>query len=338
MVEHEMLPGQDVPPELIDDLLFGELPPSGIPNVFSGPFGLGSMFPPEFPQQMGHFTSPPNGAFIQSIPPSERPAQAATYGGELSWGSEVELPQPGETVPPPQAPTITIQAPTESNVAKTGTRVPSGSTLSRAEPRTPRTATHVEVDIVEEEVLPDAAVPDPRERDLPAVPSESIHSHRPSPVQQSTSLHQTALRAPATERAAPLPSQYASPRTAPATAVDQKSHLGLSGNAPELIQSPRTTTAMVTAPTHLAEADLNGAGYPGQPGRDTIHVLDTGYGNLADPMPWDRITQRLYSWAMVWEEETFARALENISLGKQVSATHAVFSMSLGWPTLAGLT
>jgi hypothetical protein len=83
---------------------------------------------------------------------------------------------------------------------------------------------------------------------------------------------------------------------------------------------------------------LNGAGYPGQPGRDTIYVLDTGYGNLADPMPWDRITQRLYSWAMVWEEETFARALENISLGKQVSETHAVFSMSLGWPTLVGLT
>jgi hypothetical protein len=328
MVEHEMLPGQDVPPELIDDLLFGELPPSDIPNVFSGPFGLGSIFPPEFPQQMGHFTSPPNGAFIQSIPPTERPAQAATYGGELSWGSEVELPQPGETVPPPQAPTITIQAPTESNVAKTGTRVPSGSNLSRAEPRTPRTATHVEVDIVEEQVLPDAAVPDPREWDLPAVPSESIHSHRPSPVQQSTSLHQTAPRTPATERMAPLPSQHASPRTAPATAVDQRSQLGLNGNAPELIQSPRTTTAMVTAPTHLAEADLIGAGYPGQPGRDTIHVLDTGYGNLADPMPWDRITQRLYSWAMVWEEETFAKALENISLGKQVRPKRSKLSSS----------
>jgi hypothetical protein len=85
---------------------------------------------------------------------------------------------------------------------------------------------------------------------------------------------------------------------------------------------------MVTAPTHLAEADLIGAGYPGQPGRDTIHVLDTGYGNLADPMPWDRITQRLYSWAMVWEEETFAKALENISLGKQVRPKRSKLSSS----------
>jgi hypothetical protein len=31
---------------------------------------------------------------------------------------------------------------------------------------------------------------------------------------------------------------------------------------------------------------------------------------------------------MVWEEETFARALENISLGKQVSAKHTKFSSS----------
>jgi hypothetical protein len=86
---------------------------------------------------------------------------------------------------------------------------------------------------------------------------------------------------------------------------------------------------MVTAPTHLGEVpEFTGAGYPGPHGRDTIHVLDTGNGNLADPMPWDRITQRLYSWAMVWEEETFARALENISLGKQVSAKHTKFSSS----------
>jgi hypothetical protein len=34
--------------------------------------------------------------------------------------------------------------------------------------------------------------------------------------------------------------------------------------------------------------------------------------------PWNLINQKLYSWALVWEEETYKRALENISLGHQI--------------------
>lgn len=36
------------------------------------------------------------------------------------------------------------------------------------------------------------------------------------------------------------------------------------------------------------------------------------------PKPWDVVTQRLYSWALVWMQEDFMRALEHIALGHQV--------------------
>jgi hypothetical protein len=39
---------------------------------------------------------------------------------------------------------------------------------------------------------------------------------------------------------------------------------------------------------------------------------------LPSPAPWDIVTQRLYSWALVWMEKDFVDALENISLGSQV--------------------
>jgi hypothetical protein len=219
------------------------------------------------------------------------------------------------------APTINIQAPTESNAAKTATRVPSGSNLSRVDPRTPR---QVDVDIIEEKIIPDAAVPDPRERDLPAVPSESIHSNRPSPVPQSTSLHQaTATRTPGTQRTVVPPTQDGSPRNLAGTASLQDSTRGagvsvpIHNLAPTSAPSPRTTAA-VTAPTHLDGANFAG-GSGRLEGRDKVHVIDALNGSLDEAMPWDRVTQRLYSWAMVWEEESFSRALENISLGKQVS-------------------
>jgi hypothetical protein len=35
--------------------------------------------------------------------------------------------------------------------------------------------------------------------------------------------------------------------------------------------------------------------------------------------PWGLITQRLYAWALVWEENMFIKAMEEISLNKQVS-------------------
>lgn len=39
---------------------------------------------------------------------------------------------------------------------------------------------------------------------------------------------------------------------------------------------------------------------------------------LPTPRPWDLITQRLYSWALVWPPEDFVRSLEATALGLQV--------------------
>ncbi|KAH8081113.1 hypothetical protein HD553DRAFT_85796 [Filobasidium floriforme] len=39
---------------------------------------------------------------------------------------------------------------------------------------------------------------------------------------------------------------------------------------------------------------------------------------LPSPRPWDVVTQRLFSWAMVWPPEDFVRSLETTALGQQV--------------------
>jgi hypothetical protein len=39
---------------------------------------------------------------------------------------------------------------------------------------------------------------------------------------------------------------------------------------------------------------------------------------LPSPRPWDVVTQRLFSWAMVWPPEDFVRSLETTALGHQV--------------------
>ncbi|WOO84925.1 uncharacterized protein LOC62_06G008435 [Vanrija pseudolonga] len=43
--------------------------------------------------------------------------------------------------------------------------------------------------------------------------------------------------------------------------------------------------------------------------------------------PWDLVTQRLYGWALVWEEDSFVRALERMALGFQVKFPLAVYTM-----------
>jgi hypothetical protein len=39
---------------------------------------------------------------------------------------------------------------------------------------------------------------------------------------------------------------------------------------------------------------------------------------LPYPRPWDIVTQRLFSWALVWPPEDFVRSLEQTALGQQV--------------------
>lgn len=40
--------------------------------------------------------------------------------------------------------------------------------------------------------------------------------------------------------------------------------------------------------------------------------------HLPSPRPWDVVTQRLFSWALVWPPEDFVRSLETTALGRQV--------------------
>lgn len=60
--------------------------------------------------------------------------------------------------------------------------------------------------------------------------------------------------------------------------------------------------------------------YPSTPPRpvDTAAIADPATSTKAQPQAWDCVQQRLYSWAVVWEDSTFSQALEDISLGKQV--------------------
>lgn len=56
------------------------------------------------------------------------------------------------------------------------------------------------------------------------------------------------------------------------------------------------------------------------PPRDRTHVVDSLYPPMAGWKPWNMLTQRLYSWALIMEEKSFVKALEDISLGRQVEA------------------
>jgi hypothetical protein len=51
---------------------------------------------------------------------------------------------------------------------------------------------------------------------------------------------------------------------------------------------------------------------------DMITIVRPDATAKPEPRPWDCVQQRLYSWAVVWEDSSFSHALEDISLGKQV--------------------
>ena len=213
----------------------------------------------------------------------------------MTWGSDVELPQAGDSIPPPiqGGPTINIQPPTESNIGKSSYRVPSGPTYSQATPRTPP-GMPLPRDIVFE--APGGVIQQPQpgegmDRDLPPAPPESILSQRQSPVPGTGSPH-----TPGTQ-----PSQRVSP-----TNNGNGGQSGTYVTAPKSILQPQRT--YVTPPQ---------GSQPLTPGRDRIHVTDS---MPADEKvdSWNLVTQKLYSWALIWEEETFVRAMERMSLGCQI--------------------
>lgn len=318
--------------DMLDDLIYNELGPEfghvmgfqrgpmsgmpalgsnataqGVPNMLNSA-GYRSETPPrQMPSRMG--------ASIHTIPPtvlSQPQNLAASAGqgqrlgsaggpGDLTWGSDVELPQASETTQPvmPTAPTINIQPPTDSNIGKSSYRVPSGPTYSQATPRTPPGMPRAH-DIVFE--APGGVIHgQPTERDLPAAPSESIRSHRDSPVAGPGPMPEQAIpQTPASQTSRLVsPPVHGGNGTAQSTAF-------VTAPAPKSILQPQRT--YVTPPQDSQ---------PLAGGRDRIHVTDSmPTEDKADP--WDLATQKLYSWALVWEEETFVRAMERMSLGSQV--------------------
>lgn len=326
--------------QLIDDLLYHDFMPPGLPP---GLMDMGHSFPfhqQVFAQQSQHSAIHPvdesSHVAIEegmTAAPSREPSiaqqQARSRGrgsqppprDSITWGSEVELPQPNETVSPPRAPpTINIQAPTESGVGRSSHRVPSGPTVSHA---TPRTAPGMpKRDIVFEApggVIHNEATPSGMDRELPPAPSESVKSNRPTP----------------TARGVPLPegagTQYSTPGDASARLVSPPTNEAHSAADPRRTQaSSMYKTAPVAGtqylptnqhspvPMHrLDPTHLQGGHTPEQNTRDVIHVTDSN-AEETFPDPWDLITQKLYSWGMVWDDETFVRAMERISLGEQV--------------------
>ena len=197
-------------------------------------------------------------------------------GDIMSWGSDVEMPQPGETIQAPRPPpTINIQAPTDSNLGKSQ-RTRSHTVRSGSSVRYPP-KTQSQQASANKVVAADISRLDPQERDLPPPPSESLLSNPGSAVKRANTRQSVKPN-----RHEPIP-------------VDERHN-----------QSVYETAAM--EPNNHAVSAI----------RDKLHIIDPINPKIVEPAPWNLITQRLYSWALVWEDETFIRALERISLGQQV--------------------
>ncbi|WVQ93108.1 hypothetical protein IAU59_000172 [Kwoniella sp. CBS 9459] len=381
---------QDIPSNLIDELIFHELPSSGFTGGVHMPHGLtqsilfpeqGSMPPmPGYASQKAqtHYTTnkpvstaAPRSHYMDRQGPdaasahtaraptnaptqytaraptqarSVAPIQTETHRGHVNpdiptWGSEVELPQ-ADSLPVPDgptgAPTINIIAPTEPIVApgRISTRAPSRAASQTGTVRAPD---HVDVTVITERALPETAVPNPRERDLPAPPSESVRSHRPSPPSKST----------------PLDANTAQGRTPGAASIaltqgsvgggiqfpSQSAYIGNPDHYPPSLYGPppgaqapfgvyraprsaqgKSSTPQARSDIHMQSHDiiLSPPQNPTSPPRDRIHIVDPLHPHMGGWKPWDMLTQRLYSWALIAEEKSFVRALEEVSLGRQV--------------------
>jgi hypothetical protein len=270
------------------------------------------------PHQPGQGQGAGAGAYIRNLTPSA-PAQTRDRD-DLTWGSEVELPQAGDNVSPPKpsAPTIHIQAPTDSNVGK------SQRTYATQSARGP---VRVEYEVIEETIeqeLP-TALPEPTERDLPPTPAESIRSNRPSPAPTSTNL--PIRQGSYTQMSMPpkAPTMYGNQATYRTTYEQIPRQPGTTTMSVDMPDSGTGYKTAVQHPHYYHEEpklapvaplgrplSVHGEEEQDGPGQDDAFVVE-------GPRPWDRIMQRLFSWAVVWEEGMFTRAMEDISLNKQVS-------------------
>jgi hypothetical protein len=70
--------------------------------------------------------------------------------------------------------------------------------------------------------------------------------------------------------------------------------------------------------------------HPGGQAGPRKHYDDPLLPELPFPRPWDVVTQRLFSWALVWPPEDFVRSLETTALGKQVDEfALAIYTMTI---------
>ena len=376
-VEEEEAPSQDVENNFIDELLFNTLQASALPPSMRGmqqmplDFQLGPTMGTYGPPLMRSGMTPSDTPtrIAASVRSTVHEGQRRDVNGELiSWGSEVEAPPVNANAPAPMtpvAPTIMIQAPTESNVEKSR----SGVTQSRGT-RTHR-GTSVDLNGSREarNSLPDhpVAVPDPTQRSLPATPDDSIKSFRPSPPPNPVSMPLPPSKPPTVasnhqdqgrnlvsleevlmedprRTLPPLPtvpppqsvkmareqshygslvhdraSQPSHARTAvpsqPVTtdpASNDKTSSAPQGGMSSLLPDSHTQTGYKTAVEQPIRTP------PGRT-RDRLHLVDPIGTNDPEATPWDMVSERLFSWAILWDDNTFINALEGLSLGHQVS-------------------
>lgn len=343
--------------------------------------------PTQYSQQAGAASQ------VRSVGPlTERRPSAQ---GDLIWGSEVELPHPNESISFPHiaGPTINVLPPTESNMGnnKASTRASPRSRTFSASKSHPSTTVggrmapdDGRIDVITEQPLSVGAMPDPREKELPPQPSESVKNQPPDPTlfDNMTAAQRTQ---PGTVTGSAIPKNMAQsaysygppdqyPPSAPrlrtantqvqsaadvgvnagivtgsiyGTAIEPPTTSFFPGQTMRHIAVPGTTVPPAPVspmhsdpvpPTsqpfseplstihmrlHETKSSPFTATAPGKSTsapRDRIHVVDPLFSPMAGWKPWDMLTQRLYSWALIMEEKSFVRALEDISLGRQVEA------------------
>ncbi|WWC91089.1 uncharacterized protein L201_006030 [Kwoniella dendrophila CBS 6074] len=362
---------QDIPGNLIDELMFNEMPSSGFTHGIHMPQGLTQsiVFPEQAPmptmpgQPATHYSHKPvstypaartgyaptqlpqvNGTAHSHYAPtnytynapsqarSAHPTQAPTNVNPAdipTWGSEVEMPQAGDNNVQPLAPTINVLAPTESGLGPNGrpsTRAPSPSVRSRNVSRAGTHHTgpdHVEVTVITEQPLQD--MPNGTARPPTTVPAQSEQSYRPTPPSKSTvlggdNMNYTGRGGNNGQDRSQVNGEQFQAQSAYIGSPDQYPPT-LSKPVPSSQVAPTTTVNPQMSDIHMQPHNImmsppKNPGAP--PRRDMIHIIDPLLPSMGGWKPWDMLTQRLYSWALIAEEKSFVRALEEVSLGRQV--------------------
>lgn len=314
-----------IPQQLINDLIFNQLPSSNFPGS-----GMPSFFPIGHPlaMHMVRTTDSPEGARIHTLASTHKPRENSG-DHTLTWGSEVELPSGTNNSPPKSrnfGPTINVQPPTESNARTRLASIP-----SRTDPRTPF---RTEIDLMEEQIIPGSGMAEKSLPDTPEAKGQSVRSTAPSPEdvrggggrgrgEAADYFDHDQYRQDLARSNNTTPTIQQNPPRAPRSAAGNGNNIPHHRSTERSEISPITQDA-VTAPTHITQH------YPttdSKRGQDIIHVREA-VEPVLEMGPWDHVTQRLYAWALVWEDETFTKALESLALGKQVEVMPlTVFSM-----------